>query len=71
MPTTGTSTANTAPPLNTGKRSEETASWLKFTQSEWPGPDLTKISSISSALTLIYQASYQQGQIPDDGNALS
>ena len=71
MPTMGTSTANTVSPLNIQVNSEETASCLNSHKASGPNqisPRFLKemASLLAPVLTLIYQASYEQGQIPND-----
>ena len=72
MPTMGTSTTNTAPPLNIQVNGVKE---LLISQNphKASGPDqisprfLKEMdSSIAPALTLVYQVSYEQGQIPND-----
>ena len=73
MPTPmGTSTANNAPPLNNQVNGVKKL-LLRQNQHKARGPDrisprfLKEIaSSIAPALTLMFQAFYEQGQIPDD-----
>ena len=72
MGTTQTSTTNTAPPLSIQVNGVKKL-LLSHDPDKASGPDqisprfLTEMaSSIAPALTLIYQASYEQDQIPDD-----
>ena len=68
MPTMGTSSANTAPSLNIQEtvscQNPHKASCLKQIISRFLKKEMA--SSIAPALTYIYQASCEQGQIPND-----
>ena len=57
---------------HSGKRSEETTWWTEPSQSWWSRSDISPrglkemAASIPPALTLIFQASYDQSEVPED-----